>query len=137
MISVVLVVVWQSLGFCMVVYLAGLQGIPRERYEAARVDGATGWQLVRHITVPGLRPTTFFLTVLTVIQSFQVFDVVFVMTGGGPGTATELLVTYAYRQGFGARQQGYAAAIGVVIFVVVLGFTVLWWRSQRRREDET
>jgi multiple sugar transport system permease protein len=137
MASVIAMVVWQSLGFCMVIYLAGLQGIPRERYEAARVDGATGWQIVRHVTVPGLRPTTFFLTVLMVIQSFQVFDVVFVLTGGGPGVSTELLVTYAYRQGFGARQQGYASAIGVVIFVVVLLFTVLWWRSQRHKEGET
>jgi multiple sugar transport system permease protein len=136
MTSIIAVVVWQTLGFCMVVYLAGLQGIPRERYEAARVDGATGWQLVRHVTIPGLRPTTFFLTVLTVIQSFQVFDVVFVLTGGGPGVSTELLVTYAYRQGFGARQQGYASAIGVVIFLVVLVFTVVWWRSQRHQEDE-
>ena len=136
MASIIAMVVWQSLGFCMVIYLAGLQGIPRERYEAARVDGASGWQVVRHVTVPGLRPTTFFLTVLMVIQSFQVFDVVFVLTGGGPGVSTELLVTYAYRQGFGARQQGYASAIGVVIFVVVLLFTVLWWRSQRDREAE-
>ncbi len=134
--SIIAMVVWQSLGFCMVIYLAGLQGIPRERYEAARVDGATGWQLVRHVTIPGLRPTTFFLTVLMVIQSFQVFDIVFVLTGGGPGVSTELLVTYAYRQGFGARQQGYASAIGVVIFLVVLVFTVLWWRSQRHQEDE-
>jgi multiple sugar transport system permease protein len=137
MASIIAMVVWQSLGFCMVIYLAGLQGIPRERYEAARVDGATGWQIVRYVTVPGLRPTTFFLTVLTVIQSFQVFDIVFVLTGGGPGVSTELLVTYAYRQGFGARQQGYASAIGVVIFAVVLLFTVLWWRSQRDREAET
>jgi multiple sugar transport system permease protein len=137
MASIIAMVVWQSLGFCMVIYLAGLQGIPRERYEAARVDGATGWQLVRHVTVPGLRPTTFFLTVLMVIQSFQVFDIVFVLTGGGPGVSTELLVTYAYRQGFGARQQGYASAIGVVIFLVVLVFTVLWWRSQRSAEDES
>jgi multiple sugar transport system permease protein len=136
MASVIAMVVWQSLGFCMVVYLAGLQGIPRERYEAARVDGASSWQVLRHVTVPGLRPTTFFLTVLMVIQSFQVFDVVFVLTGGGPGVSTELLVTYAYRQGFGARQQGYASAIGVVVFVVVLLFTVFWWRSQRHQEDE-
>lgn len=134
--SIIAMVVWQSLGFCMVIYLAGLQGIPRERYEAARMDGATGWLLVRHVTIPGLRPTTFFLTVLMVIQSFQVFDIVFVLTGGGPGVSTELLVTYAYRQGFGARQQGYASAIGVVIFLVVLLFTVLWWRSQRTKEDE-
>ncbi|GAA2724972.1 carbohydrate ABC transporter permease [Cellulomonas aerilata] len=137
MASIIAMVVWQSLGFCMVIYLAGLQGIPRERYEAARVDGATGWQIVRYVTVPGLRQTTFFLTVLMVIQSFQVFDVVFVLTGGGPGVSTELLVTYAYRQGFGARQQGYASAIGVVMFVVVLAFTVLWWRSQRDTEADT
>lgn len=88
------------------------------------------------MTISGLRSTTFSLTVLMVIQSFQVFDVVFVLTGGGPGASTGLLLTYAYRQGFGARQQGYTSAIGVVISLVVLVFTVLWWRSQRTGEDE-
>nr|WP_231126399.1 sugar ABC transporter permease [Motilibacter aurantiacus] len=97
--SLVAVIVWSHVGFCMVIYLAGLQGVPRERYEAASVDGATGWQLTRHVTLPALRPTTFFLVVMMVITTFQVFDVIFVLTGGGPGNATQMLVTYAYAAG--------------------------------------
>jgi len=134
--SLIVMIVWARLGFVMVVYLAGLQGVPGEYYEAARVDGATPWQQFRYVTWPLLRPTTFFLVVLTVIESFQVFDVVYVMTRGGPGNATQVLVTYAYATGFDSRRQGYAAAIGVVVYLVVLTFTVLWWRVQRQRGAE-
>lgn len=134
--SLIVMIVWARLGFVMVVYLAGLQGIPAEYYEAATMDGASSWQRFRHVTWPMLRPTTFFLVVLTVIESFQVFDVIYVMTGGGPGNSTQVLVTYAYATGFDSRRQGYAAAIGVVVYLVVLVFTVLWWRVQRRRDTE-
>ncbi|NHC15596.1 sugar ABC transporter permease [Motilibacter sp. E257] len=134
--SVVAVIVWTHVGFCMVIYLAGLQGVPRERYEAASVDGAQGWQVLRHVTLPALRPTTFFLVVMMVITTFQVFDVVYVLTGGGPGNATQMLTTYAYSTGFGSRRQGYAAAIGVVMYLLVLAFTVVWWRAHKHQEAE-
>jgi multiple sugar transport system permease protein len=134
MAALVLISVWTKIGFTMVVYLAALQNVPREYLEAATMDGATRWQRLRHIVVPMLRPTTVFLVVLGVIESFQVFDVVYVLTGGGPGNATEMLVTYAYAEGFDARRQGYAAAIGVVTYLVVLVLTVLWWRRQKAQE---
>ncbi len=135
MVSVVIVTTWQGVGFGMVVYLAGLQGIPAELYEAGAVDGAVGWRRFWHITWPLLRPTTFFLVVYSVIGSFQVFDVVYVLTRGGPGTSTTFLVQYAYDQGFNQRRQGYAAAIGVILYVIVLAFTVLQWRLNKGRDE--
>lgn len=135
LISIIIVTTWQGTGFGMVVYLAGLQGIPGELYEAGAVDGAVGWRRFRHITWPMLRPTTFFLVVYSIIGSFQVFDVVYVLTRGGPGTSTTFLVQYAYDQGFNQRRQGYAAAIGVIIYVIMLAFTVLQWRASRGRDE--
>ena len=133
--SIIIVTTWQGIGFGMVVYLAGLQGIPREMYEAGAVDGATGWKSFRHITWPLLGPTTFFLVTYSIILSFQVFDVVYVLTRGGPGTSTTFLVQYAYDQGFNQRRQGYAAAIGVIIYVIVLTLTILQWRLSKRRDE--
>lgn len=135
LISVVIVTTWQGIGFGMVVYLAGLQGIPGELYEAGLVDGAVRWNRFRYITWPLLRPTTFFLLIYSVIGSFQVFDVVYVLTRGGPGTSTTFLVQYAYDQGFNQRRQGYAAAIGVILYVIVLAFTLVQWRVQRGGEE--
>lgn len=133
--TIIIVTTWQGVGFGMVIYLAGLQGIPRELYEAAAVDGATGWKRFINVTWPLLGPTTFFLVVYSIILSFQVFDVVYVMTRGGPGTSTTFLVQYAYDQGFNQRRQGYAAAIGVIIYVIVLLFTVAQWRLSKRRDE--
>jgi multiple sugar transport system permease protein len=135
LLSVIAVTTWQGIGFGMVVYLAGLQGIPREIYEAAAMDGAAGWRRFRRITWPLLAPTTFFLVVYSIITSFQVFDVVYVLTRGGPGTSTTFLVQYAYDQGFNQRRQGYAAAIGTILYVIVLALTVVQWRLQRRRDE--
>lgn len=135
LVSVILVTTWQGVGFGMVVYLAGLQGIPRELYEAAAVDGATGVKSFTKITWPLLGPTTFFLVVYSIILSFQVFDVVYVLTRGGPGTATTFLVQYAYDQGFNRRRQGYAAAIGVLLYLMVLALTLVQWRLARRRDE--
>ncbi|HEX4812266.1 MAG TPA: sugar ABC transporter permease [Nonomuraea sp.] len=135
MLSLVAVSLWIGLGFNMVVYLAALQGIPRQVYEAARCDGASWWQTLRSITIPSLAPTTFFLVVIGIIISFQVFDIVYVMTGGGPGNSTTMLVTYAYSTGFEQRQQGYASAIGVLLYLIVLVLTVIQWRLGRRRDS--
>ena len=134
--SVVLITLWIRVGFNMIIYLAGLQAVPVELHEAGQVEGATSWQRFRWITVPLLGPSTFFLLVMNVIYSFQVFDTVYVLTNGGPGSATEVLGTYAYKTAFGpARDQGYGAAIGVVIFFVTLVFTVLQWRFNRTRDE--
>ncbi len=132
--SVVLVTLWWRVGFNMLIYLAGLQGISPELYEAARLDGATGWQRFRYLTVPLVGPSSFFLLIMNVIYSFQVFDIVFVMTGGGPQNATSVLVTYAYDNGFVTRDQGYAAAIGMVLLVTTLAFTAVQWRTSRNRD---
>jgi multiple sugar transport system permease protein len=134
--SVVLVTLWTRVGFAMIVYLAGLQAVPASLNEAAEVEGATGWQRFRYVTVPLLGPSTFFLLVMNVIYSFQVFDTVFVLTNGGPGNATEVLGTYSYKTAFGpARDQGYGAALGVVTFLLTMAFTVLQWRASRNRDQ--
>ncbi|KQO97139.1 sugar ABC transporter permease [Leifsonia sp. Leaf264] len=134
MISVVIVAIWLRVGFNMIIYLAGLQGISPELYEAARIDGASRWQQFRSITVPLVGPSSFFLLIMNVIASFQVFDLIFVMTGGGPGNSTSVLVTYAYRNGFQIREQGYGAAIGIVILIITLAFTFIQWKTSRTRD---
>ena len=134
--SVVLLTLWVGVGFNMVVYLAALQSIPREYYDASAVDGANSLQQFRHVTLPGLGTATGFLAIYGVILSFQAFDLIYILTGGGPGDATEVLGTYAYDQAFSARERGYGSAIGVVLYlllVVVLG--AQFWIS-RRREPE-
>lgn len=134
MVSVIVVAIWLRLGFNMIIYLAGLQSISPELYEAARIDGASRWQQFRSVTVPLVGPSTFFLLIMNVIASFQVFDLIFVMTGGGPGNATSVLVTYAYRNGFQIREQGYGAAIGIVILIITLVFTFIQWKTSRTRD---
>lgn len=119
----------------MVVYLAALQGIPPELYEAAQLDGASGWSRFRHITWPLLGPTTFLLVILNVIYSLHVFDLIFVMTGGGPGFSTTVLVMYLYQAAFQNLQMGYASAMGVVLFVLLLAFTAFQWRITRQGEQ--
>ena len=132
--SVVLVTLWWRVGFNMLIYLAGLQGVSPDVYEAGRLDGASTWQLFRHLTVPLVGPSSFFLLIMNVIYSFQVFDLVFVMTGGGPENATSVLVTYAYDNGFVTRDQGYAAALGLVLLLIMLVFTAVQWRISRTRD---
>ncbi|WP_207454801.1 carbohydrate ABC transporter permease [Desertivibrio insolitus] len=132
--SVVIITLWVRVGFNMVIYLAGLQGVSPELYESARLDGANAWQQFRNVTLPLVGPSTFFLLVMNVIYSFQVFDIIFVMTGGGPGYSTSVLVTYAYQNGFVTREQGYAAALGIVLLIITLVFTALYWRASRARD---
>ncbi|WP_375425955.1 carbohydrate ABC transporter permease [uncultured Friedmanniella sp.] len=135
-ISLIVITLWIRVGFTMIIYLAGLQAVPVELYEAAQVEGASAWQRFRYLTFPLLGPSTFFLLIMNVIYSFQVFDTVFVLTNGGPGSATEVLGTYAYKTAFGpTRDQGYGAAIGVVIFFLTLIFTVVQWRTNRNRDE--
>jgi multiple sugar transport system permease protein len=135
MISVMLIVLWTRVGFALLIYLAALQDVDPEMLEAAKVDGAGPWVLVRRMIVPTLRPTTFFLVVVNIIWSFQIFDIVYVMTNGGPGYSTTMLVTYAYDQGFGpARNFGYGAAVGVVLFLLTLLVTLVQLRGARRHD---
>ena len=132
--SLVIATVWVRLGFCMVVYLAGLQSIPANLHEAATVDGARSWSRFWHVTWPLLAPTTFLLLIINVIFSFQVFDLIYVMTGGGPGFSTTVFVEYIYRAAFLQFQMGYASALGVVLFLLCLAFTAVQWRLSRQGE---
>ncbi|WP_165063337.1 carbohydrate ABC transporter permease [Marisediminicola senii] len=134
MVSVIIASIWLRIGFNMVIYIAGLQSVSPELYEAARIDGANSWQQFRSITVPLVGPSTFFLLIMNVIASFQVFDIIFVMTGGGPGFSTSVLGTYAYRNAFQIREQGYGAALGIVILLITLAFTFVQWRTNRTRD---
>ncbi|NJK59752.1 MAG: sugar ABC transporter permease [Oscillatoriales cyanobacterium SM2_1_8] len=124
----VVVSVWQQLGFNLVVFLAGLQAIPASRYEAASLDGAGPWQQFRWVTWPGLRPTTAFATVSTVIFTLRSFEQVYVLTGGGPLNSTNLLVYYTYEQAFGLFDFGYGAAAAMVLLAIAVGGTLGWRR---------
>jgi len=134
MLAVVIVGIWKTLGFNTVILLAGLQGVPREQYEAASLDGASARQRFRHVTVPGLRQTLLFVTVISVIASLQVFDQVYVMTRGGPLYSTETLVSYLYYQGFTLFRMGYASAISWVLFAGILVISMVQLRLFRYQE---
>jgi len=129
--AVIIVSVWKSMGYYMVIYLAALQGIPRELYEAATVDGANKRQQFFHITLPQLSPTTFFVSVMLVIGCFKVYDTVALMTGGGPGRATKMLVTYTIDE-FNSFKYGSACAIAMVLLVLVLTVTIIQFRMEKK-----
>ncbi|MGH2344367.1 MAG: carbohydrate ABC transporter permease [Chloroflexota bacterium] len=131
--SVILVSVWRNFGYSMVIFLAGLQGVPAQLYEAAQMDGAGRWAQFRHITLPMLSPTTFFLIVTNVIGSLQVFDQVYVLTNGqaGPDDATRVIVFHIYELAFRLFQFGQASAATVFLFVVILAITLVQFRFQR------
>ncbi|WP_262272676.1 carbohydrate ABC transporter permease [Microvirga yunnanensis] len=133
--SIILTTLWVRIGFCMVVYLAALQSISPSYYEAAVIDGASRPQQFLYVTWPLLRPTTFLLLILNVIYSFQVFDLIYVMTGGGPGFSTTMIVQYIYRAAFANSEMGYASAMGMFLFVLILLFTLVQWRINRRTEQ--
>lgn len=130
--AVVLLTLWKNVGFTMVIYLAGLQGVPVELHDAAKVDGANGWQRFWSVTLPMVSPTTFFLLVIQMIGAFQLFSEAYVMTRGGPGQATLTLVYYIYQNAFQFGNVGKASAIAWVLFAFVFMFTIIQTRLQRR-----
>ena len=117
--------IWQGAGFQMVIYLAGLQDIPGELYEAAEVDGAGKWQQFVSITLPQLRNTTIFVVLATTILAFKLFDQVKVMTDGGPQNASMTTMVHVVEQGWGQLKVGYASTISIVFFLIVLGVSIL------------
>jgi len=131
---VILVGVWKRLGFNIVIYLAGLQNIPKDYYEAATVDGAGAWGRFRHITVPLIAPITLLLVIMSVIDAFLIFDVVYVMTDGGPLGTTEVVGLLLYRQAFRYFNLGTASAMGWVIFAIVFTATLVQWKLFGTRE---
>jgi multiple sugar transport system permease protein/sn-glycerol 3-phosphate transport system permease protein len=132
MTAILIVHVWKNVGYAVVIYLAGLQAIPRELYEAAVVDGAGGWVRFRHITLPGLSPVTFFLLLTTILGGFQAFDIIKTMTDGGPVDATTTLIFYLYQEGFVAFNAGRAGVAAVVLFLAMLSFTLVQMRYAER-----
>ena len=134
--SIILVSVWRNMGYYMVLYLAALQGIPRELMEAATVDGANKWQQFLHVTLPQLKPTTFFVSVMMVISCFKIYDVVAIMTDGGPGRSTKMLVTYIYDEAFVKVRYGQASAISMVLLVIVLLVTIIQFSSEKKFSND-
>lgn len=130
--AIIITSVWKDIGFVMVMFLAGLQGIPAEYYEAAAIDGASGWQRFLRITLPLLSPTTFFALIISLINSFQVFDQIWIMTGGGPAGATSVLVERIVHNAFRYSRMGYAATQSWVLFLLVFAATLIQTRLQRR-----
>lgn len=125
MFSVIVMSIWKDLGYCMLIYTAGLQGIPVELYEGAAIDGGSPWRQFIYITLPLLKPTTFFVLTTQIISSFQVFTQTYVMTGGGPGYSTTTLINLLYDVGFKEFRMGYASALALMLFVGLLLITII------------
>jgi ABC-type sugar transport system permease subunit len=134
MFVLVLAVLWGRIGFCLVIYLAALQAVPANLLEAAAIDGASARQRFWSVTWPLLRNTTFLLLVLNVVHSLQAFDIIYVLTGGGPGFSTMVFIEYIFNTAFQGGHTGYASAMGVVFIVILLLFTYWRYRSQRKQE---
>ena len=130
--AVMLVGIWSGLGYRIFIYSAAIQGLPSDLFEAADIDGASGVQKFFRITVPLLRPTTFFLIITGIIGSFKVFGTINVMTGGGPGYSTYTLVYYIYKSAFSYYRMGYAASVAVVLFIILLCITLYQWKHNEK-----
>lgn len=132
LLSVIVVQVVKNVGLNMVLFLAALQGVPRQLYEAAQLDGAGAWTRFRRITVPLISPTILLTSIITVVGSLQVFAQIAVLTQGGPGMSTTVLVYYLYQQAFQFRHLGYGATLSVLLFLIVAALTLLQWRLRRK-----
>lgn len=132
--ALILLAIWKNFGYNMMIFLAGLQAIPDYLYEAARIDGAGWWRQFFHVTVPQLAPTTFFVTIMTIIGYFQFFAEPYVMTQGGPLNATLSIVLYLYQQGFRWWRMGYASALAFILFIIVFFFAMIQMTLRKRGE---
>lgn len=132
LIAIVLVAVWKSFGYYMIILLAGIQGIPEYLYESAKLDGAGRFKRFLYITLPSLSPTLFMVVILTIINSFQVFDLVSVMTDGGPGRSTNVLVFRIYQEAFINYKMGYAAAMSAVLFLIIMIISIIQFRLEKK-----
>lgn len=132
LLAVVLVAVWKSFGYYMIILLAGIQGIPEHLYESAKLDGAGKLQQFLYITLPSLSPTLFMVLILTIINSFQVFDLVSVMTDGGPGRSTNVLVFRIYQEAFVHYRMGYAAAMSTVLFLIIMVISLIQFKLEKK-----
>jgi raffinose/stachyose/melibiose transport system permease protein len=132
--TVFLILTWKYVGFAIILFLAGLQSVPAELEEAGRIDGASWWQIQRHITLPLLGPTIRIWAFLSIIGSLQLFDMVWVVTGGGPAGATTTMATYMVQYGFQRNQLGFGSAVAVILFIISLVFALLYQRFVLRRD---
>jgi ABC-type sugar transport system permease subunit len=132
LISVIIVAVWQGTGYPMVIFLAGLQGIPADLYESASIDGASKTRQLFRITIPLMTPSIFFVIITQFITSFQVFGIIYIMTNGGPGHATSVYIYYLYQVAFSFGRFGYAAAMAWVLFMILGIITLIQWKLQKR-----
>ena len=135
MVAVLIVNVWQQMGYYMVIFLAGLQDIPDSFYEAGRIDGANEWQLFWKITLPNLKNTSLFVIVMNLIGSFQAYDQIAMLTGGGPANSTKLSVQYIYETAFGNYSMGYASALAINLFFIILVFSLLQFKLIREEKS--
>lgn len=136
MISVLIVSIWKSAGYYMIILLAGIQDIPRDYIEAAEIDGANRWQTFRHIIMPLLKPTSFFVIVILTINALQAFDQIYVMTNGGPAQATYTLLMYIYEKAFREWNFGYSAAMSAVLFILIMLLTLVQVRYFRSADEK-
>ncbi len=123
--ALIFVDLWRTLGFTFIILLAGLSGVPSHLHEAARLDGASAWHRFWNVTVPLMSPTLLFACIITVVGAFQIFDPMYIMTNGGPGTATLSIVLYIYQTGFQSFQMGYASTLALIVFIVIMLLTIL------------
>jgi len=129
--AIVLMSVWKSFGYSMIIFIAGLQNIPEDLYEAASIEGANEWQKFKSITIPMLTPTTLFISIITIVGFFQLFAEPYIMTQGGPLNKTLTIVGYMYQEGFRWWNMGYAAALSFVLFFIILIVTIIQFKLQR------
>ena len=134
--ALLIVRIWQVSGYYMILYIAALQTIPDDLYEAASIDGASAWQRIRHITIPLLSNTTFFVTIMLIIESFNIFEIVYVMTEGGPGGTTNTILYHIYTQAFESYRMGYSAAMAWVLFLMIFVLTLIQFLIRRKRERD-
>jgi ABC-type sugar transport system permease subunit len=136
MFSIIIISVWAGVGYNMMIFLAGLQNIPQSLYEAATIDGAGGWARFRNVTLPLLSPTTFFVLIISLINSFQVFDIVYIITttggAGGRLRSTDVWVYYLWQNAFSFFRMGYASAMAWVLFLVIGAITIFQWKFSKR-----
>ncbi len=130
--ALIIMGIWGLLGEGMIIFLAGLQGISQTYYEAAEVDGANAWRKFLHITLPMITPSMFFYFIITMINAFQAFEQIYVMTRGGPNNATTTMVYYVYTNAFRNFRMGYASAQAIGLFLIVMVLTLIYWRSQEK-----
>lgn len=135
--AIIFIDLWHTVGFTFIIMLAGLQTVPSELIEAARTDGATSWQIFWNVTLPLMSPTMFFATIITFIGAFQIFDPIQIITKGGPQNSTTTIIMYLYEKGFQAFDMGYAAAVALVVFIIIMGVTVLQFVGRRKWVHES